>query len=166
MMASNPFVYSHWNWYFSNARSSDLGTLNSLITPCELSNLESALTKSTISFPVKISHNTLKASCIKRTAISMPKSSPAILVNLVMMVHALNTARKSNNRPVQMQTLYNIGTLLRNTNHICQIQNSIKTINNPDRVEKEFHTTQPKLNTACSPTLAVLCWSCTNKCTL
>lgn len=42
---------------------------------------------------------------MKRTAISMPKSSPAILVNLLIIVQALNIARRTSIRAVQTQTL-------------------------------------------------------------
>lgn len=49
--------------------------------------------------------NTLIASCMKRTAMSMPKSSPAILVNLLIMVQALNIARRTSISAVQTQTL-------------------------------------------------------------
>jgi len=43
---------------------------------------------------------------MKRTAINMPKSSPAILVNLPMMVQALNIAKRKSRRAVQMHTLH------------------------------------------------------------
>ena len=49
--------------------------------------------------------NTLIASCMKRTTINVPKSSPAILVNLLIIVQALNTARRKTKRVVQTQTL-------------------------------------------------------------
>jgi hypothetical protein len=43
---------------------------------------------------------------MKRTEISMPKSSPAILVNLKMMVAALKIARRTSRSAVQTQTLW------------------------------------------------------------
>jgi hypothetical protein len=42
---------------------------------------------------------------MKRTAINMPKSSPAILVNLEMMVAALKIAIRTSRNAVQTQTL-------------------------------------------------------------
>lgn len=45
------------------------------------------------------------ASCKNRTVINIPKSSPAILVNLLITAHALNTARSTSIRAVQIQTL-------------------------------------------------------------
>lgn len=42
---------------------------------------------------------------MNRTAINIPNSSPAILVNFVMMVQALNIARENSRRAVQTQTL-------------------------------------------------------------
>lgn len=49
--------------------------------------------------------NTLIASCIKRTVISMPKSSPATLVNLLIILQAFKTARRKRKNAVQTQTL-------------------------------------------------------------
>ena len=42
---------------------------------------------------------------MNKTAISMPKSSPAILVNLLIIAQALNIARRNSKRAVQTQTL-------------------------------------------------------------
>jgi len=44
---------------------------------------------------------------MKRTVMSIPKSSPAILVNLEMMLHAFNIARSISKTAVQTQTLLN-----------------------------------------------------------
>ena len=43
---------------------------------------------------------------MNKTAINMPKSSPAILVNLLIIVQALNMASKNSNSAVQTQTLH------------------------------------------------------------
>lgn len=43
---------------------------------------------------------------MKSIAINMPKSSPATLVNLVMMVQALNIARRKSRKAVQTHTLF------------------------------------------------------------
>lgn len=53
----------------------------------------------------KLPIRTLTASWIKRTVMSIPKSSPAILVNLEMMLHAFNIARRISKTAVQTQTL-------------------------------------------------------------
>lgn len=45
------------------------------------------------------------ACCMKRTEINMPKSSPASLVNLEIIVQALNIARRNSRTAVQTQTL-------------------------------------------------------------
>ena len=49
--------------------------------------------------------STLTASWKNRTVISIPKSSPAILVNLEMMLAAFNVARRMSKTAVQTQTL-------------------------------------------------------------
>jgi len=49
--------------------------------------------------------NTFIASCKKRTVMSMPNNSPAILVNLVIIEQALKIASRISNNPVQIQTL-------------------------------------------------------------
>lgn len=48
---------------------------------------------------------TLIASCMKRTEINMPKSSPANLVNLLIRLQALNIARMNKKSAVQRHTL-------------------------------------------------------------
>jgi hypothetical protein len=45
------------------------------------------------------------ASCKNRTVISIPKSSPATLVNLLITLEALNIAKRNSMTAVQMQTL-------------------------------------------------------------
>jgi len=42
---------------------------------------------------------------MNKTVINMPKSSPAILVNLLMIMAALNIAKRNSNRAVHTQTL-------------------------------------------------------------
>lgn len=59
------------------------------------------------------------ASCIKRTLINMPKHSPAILVNLEMIVQALNIARRNKKTAVHRQTLYKQINIFRLIYHKC-----------------------------------------------
>lgn len=72
--------------------------------------------------------NTRIASCIKRTDISMPKSSPATLVNLVMSVQAFSIARTQSMIEVQKQTLIQKSKDLmeeRKKSMIIKLQNNI-----------------------------------------
>lgn len=64
------------------------------------------MSKTLTKMELVIGIRTLTASWKKRTVISIPKSSPAILVNLEMMLAAFNIARRISKTAVQTQTLF------------------------------------------------------------
>lgn len=97
--------------------------------------------------------NTLIASWKNRIVINMPNNSPAILVNLVIIVQALKIASRINMSPVQTQTLqYTI-----RPRNIILI--AMKYWGRQKEIYVWSHTKQPKLETTWHPALAFLCWN-------
>ena len=93
--------------------------------------------------------STLTASWKNRTVISIPKSSPAILVNLEMMFDAFNVARRISKTAVQTHTLLE-------RKESSKIK-KLKRMKNDNIDLVVYSTILPRLSRVSDPVQACLC---------